>query len=197
MITRSQINEAPCGPVVFLGSPLGSKDKKRMNMKMTNARRSLIICLLAFSCILPVSNAIAQDAAFVAITWDASATAYSMDGINWSASPGGLPISDYWCLAYGDGMFLAIANGDTEAAYSADGINWTGTNFGGLFSCCDWTVAYGDGLFVAITPGGTDEVYSADGFNWTTEGMPSVGCYGWGSLAYGNGTFVAIGDCGT
>ena len=75
-------------------------------------------------------------------------SAYSTDGINWTAST--LPSSASWrAVTYGDSKFVAVASGYSDkAAYSTDGINWTAST---LPSSVSWTsIAYGDGKFVAV-----------------------------------------------
>jgi hypothetical protein len=132
-------------------------------------------------------------AAFVAIASGDNNVAYSMDGTNWAASPGGLPSPGdgaWQSVAFGENMFVAVAGGGNHSAYSYDGINWTASP-GGLPSSDGWSsVTYGNGMFVAIAS--TGAAYSYDGINWTASpsGMPSTD--GWTCVTYGNGMFVAI-----
>jgi hypothetical protein len=138
-------------------------------------------------------------AAFVAVANGDTNAAFSFDGINWAASPGGMPVSDYWqSVAYGNGMFVAIASGSTNAAYSSNGINWTASPTG-LPSSDGWiSIAYGNGTFVTISGSGDNAAaYSTDGINWIASpgGLPALGGAGgagWMSFTYGNGMFVAV-----
>jgi len=50
-------------------------------------------------------------------------TAYSTDGINWTAG-NTLPSAAQWrSVTYANGVFVTIST--SRAAYSTDGINWT------------------------------------------------------------------------
>jgi hypothetical protein len=59
----------------------------------------------------------------VAVAANTTVTAYSTDGITWTAST--LPASAGWIsVTYGDDKFVTVA-GNTNTAYSTDGITWT------------------------------------------------------------------------
>jgi hypothetical protein len=95
---------------------------------------------------------------FVAMDWN-SKTAYSTDGINWTAG-GDVPFnSAMGALAYGNDRF--VAGGTVEdsksnyfgmTAYSTDGITWTAggdISLEGYYDTTINTIAYGNGRFVA------------------------------------------------
>ena len=127
------------------------------------------------------------DGKFVAVAYASNKSAYSTDGINWTAST--LPSSAYWAsVTYGDGKFVAVAYISNQAAYSTDGINWTAST---LPSEARWrSVTYGDGKFVAVAQSSDKPAYSTDGINWTASTMPSSAT--WRSVTYGDGKFVAV-----
>ena len=55
---------------------------------------------------------------------DASASAYSTDGINWTLST--MPVAANWnSVCYGNGTFVAVDSPSSVSIYSYDGINWT------------------------------------------------------------------------
>jgi outer membrane protein assembly factor BamB len=116
---------------------------------------------------------------FVAMAGGTTNAAYSTNGINWTACPGGMPSAVNWSgVAYGNGVFVAISYG-TNAAYSTNGINWTACPEGMPSADGYWCgVAYGIGTFVAISYG-TNAAYSTNGINWTASpgGLPSAGPY--------------------
>ena len=60
---------------------------------------------------------------FVAIAYNSNNTAYSKDGVNWTATT--LPNSLEWqTIAYGKGTFVAIASRSNVVAYSKNGVDW-------------------------------------------------------------------------
>ncbi|MBQ0141294.1 MAG: hypothetical protein KBT06_00590 [Prevotellaceae bacterium] len=126
------------------------------------------------------------DGKYVAVAYSSNKTAYSEDGINWTATT--MPSkADWYSVCYGDGKFVAVAYSSNKAAYSEDGINWTAAT---LPSRVSWkSVCYGDGKFVAVA--NSDEAaYSENGINWTAAMMPSPA--NWESVCYGDGKYVAI-----
>lgn len=135
------------------------------------------------------------DRKFVAVKQSPSSsyTAYSTDGVSWSAVG---TSTEYACsVAYGGGRFVLIGmTGGTS--YSADGKKWTTGGFlpsGGVWK----KIAYGNGIFVAISANSDVAAYSTDGESWTKANMPSS--VNWKSVAYGgtsslNSKFVAIAD---
>lgn len=131
-------------------------------------------------------------AAFVATSWGDTNAAYSTNGVDWTASPQGLPGWGYWlALTYGRGMFVTVADYDTQAAYSFDGINWNASP--GMPVWDQWSaIAYGNGMFVAVAENDTNAAYSLDGINWHASpgGMPTADY--WDAVTYGNGMFVAV-----
>jgi hypothetical protein len=127
---------------------------------------------------------------FVALIQDSTNLAYSANGINWTNSPQGMPVSANWIsIAYGNGVFVACAQLSANAAYSADGTHWSASPTG-MPASSKWTrLTYGNGVFAGIGHGST-AAYSTDGIHWSAASMPSSGS--WSGLAYGNGVFVAV-----
>lgn len=101
--------------------------------------------------------------------------------------------SDWYSIAYGNGVFVAVGSGGTAAATSPDGIIWTARSLpsSGLWQ----SVAYGNSIFVAIRSNSAVAASSPDGINWTARTMPTSSF--WGSVTYGNGVFVAVASGGT
>ena len=124
---------------------------------------------------------------FVAIAENSNQTAYSEDGINWTAST--MPSSNKWqSITYGNGKFVAVVYSSDQAAYSEDGINWTTST---ISSSAAWqSLTYGNGKFVAVAENSNKSAYSEDGINWTSSTMPTS--TKWQSITYGNGKFVAV-----
>jgi hypothetical protein len=108
--------------------------------------------------------------AFYAVAADTDITAYSTDGINWTAAT--LPSPASWqSVTYGDGKFVAVTFGSDVAAYSTDGISWTAST---LPSVKNWnSTTYGNGKFVAIAGYTGFAAYSTDGITWTDSTLPS------------------------
>lgn len=118
-------------------------------------------------------------------SWDTSA--YSTDGINWTASH--LPdritgLSIHYCYD----RFIVVGN-DAIALYSTDGISWESMN---MPTAAIWeSVTYGNGKFVAIAGNNNNiAAYSTDGITWTQTTLPEDAY--WNSVAYGKGKFVAV-----
>jgi len=121
-------------------------------------------------------------------------TAYSPDGITWTAVTVGNVRKN--TIAYGNGKFVAGGNAGM-IIYSTNGINWTvlmESNFG--TSSIIYGIAWGKDKFVAVGDKGKI-VYSPDGITWTAVGdskfTTSDSIL---TIAYGNGKFVAGGSSG-
>lgn len=114
---------------------------------------------------------------YVAVGCSDGIAAYSTNGISWVQTT--IPVGDYYCVEYGNGVFAAI--GDRIAAYSTDGINWTKSpsTLTGFFV----DVCYGGNQFMAVAFDSNIVASSADGINWTevTHTKDSA----WMSIAYG------------
>ncbi len=138
----------------------------------TFSSRFIATCLLTSAC----AHVSAQQASFVAVTDDGTNAAYSFDGINWFASPGGMAVSGQWqSVAFGGGNFVAIStDGNTNAAYSTNGIDWSLSPTGLPQTQGNWQQVicsdgffYTNGTFIAISYLDGLLAYSADGANWT------------------------------
>lgn len=131
---------------------------------------------------------------FVAIAYGGTATAYSSNGVNWTAG-GALPSSANWEeVTYGEGTFVAVG-GTTNGAYSTDnGVTWNASTMPTTTGV--WTsVCYGTGKFVAVSYGAAHAATSLDGITWDTiRTMPSSA--NWKSVCYGDaiggGLFMAV-----
>ena len=79
---------------------------------------------------------------FVAVSSSSLYSAYSLDGITWSAS-NGLPSTAQWtAVSYGQGLFMTIAYSSSSAATSQDGINWVSRS---VSTSANWTsLAFGN-----------------------------------------------------
>jgi len=122
--------------------------------------------------------------------------AFSIDGINWTASTSGNSVLTNTCyiIANANGLWVAGGDGTNKLGYSTDGINWTAaTSANSLISGVCAGLAYANGLWLA---GGVGTLaYSGDGINWTAD-LSGNGIFTsqWFSIAYGNGIWVAGGD---
>ena len=90
---------------------------------------------------------------YVAVSSTNGTTAYSLDGINWTASTYSIAATK---VAYGQGVFLAVNNSGTVAYTSEDGIVWkqrTVTGSAHTALVFGYTNATADGVF--ITAAGT------------------------------------------
>lgn len=131
---------------------------------------------------------------FVAIAYGGTATAYSTNGVNWTAG-GALPSSANWEeITFGENTFVVVG-GTTTGAYSTDnGLNWSSATMPtttGYWS----SVTYGNSKFVAVSYGAAHAATSADGITWDTiRTMPSSD--NWKSVCYGagigGGLFMAV-----
>jgi hypothetical protein len=122
---------------------------------------------------------------FVAIPTGNVTTAFSTNGITWTAG-GNLPTSTTWVsVAYGNGRFVAIASGGRNVAYSLNkGATWT-ASVPGLPVVASWTkITYGQGVFMAIASGTSICATSPDGVSWSVKAMPSSTT--WNAIAFGN-----------
>jgi hypothetical protein len=137
-------------------------------------------------------NSTTTMAAFAAISDNDNTAAFSFDGINWIASPQGLPYDGGMLgVCFGDGMFVAVGYG-TDGAISLDGVNWSPVTLPSGVDCWN-SVTYGDGVFVAVADYPGEAAVSSDGISWTEYTMPDGFC---NSVAYGDGRFVAVGESG-
>ncbi|HIU43859.1 MAG TPA: exo-alpha-sialidase [Candidatus Ventrousia excrementavium] len=113
---------------------------------------------------------------FVLISNDSTnSTAYSTDGISWTANPNSIPdVNCNWTnLEYGNEIFVATAsNGDGDGLtpspyimYSMDGVNWTAIKLP-VSLRCNW-ITYGADKFV-VSAYGNISAFSTDGINWTS-----------------------------
>jgi hypothetical protein len=131
---------------------------------------------------------------FVAVANASGTSAYSVDGINWTAMTG-LSSSAFNGVAGGaisaTTYYVAVAGGTASqtAYYSSNGTSWT--TMSGL-PVGNWqAVAYGNSRFVAVASG-TASAWSTSGTSFNTGG--SLANNTWTSIAYGTGPalFVAI-----
>ena len=122
-----------------------------------------------------------------------SMTAYSTDGITWTAVTNntfddGNAISG---IAYGGGKFVAVGSGGLMA-YSSDGSTWS-TVANSTFSTTQIsTVAWGNNKFVAVGYSGK-MAYSSDGSTWSTVTNSTFSTSNIRGIAWGNNRFVAVG----
>ena len=118
-------------------------------------------------------------------------SAYSDDGITWSANNPIAGGSQTWSgVAFGAQKFVAI-NDTTTVIISNDGAVWDQT---GILTTTGFTaIAYGKNRFVAIKSG-TNVTNHATSTTvtgtWTAGTLPSSS--NWNSIAYGNNRFVAV-----
>lgn len=123
---------------------------------------------------------------FVAVAYETSVIAHSVDGINWEEVDA-LPESAYWgSVTYGNGKFVAVADGNARSAYSTDGINWTSSNMPS--GNHRWnTVKYLKDKFIATSLLDVP-AYSTDGINWYSTSGNITLC----DIEYGNNKFIGI-----
>ena len=132
--------------------------------------------------------------------WQASGngTCYSVDGVNWTTSNGGLMSS----IEYGDGVWVAGRyHADGGMYYSTDGKSWSKANIQAPSGAGAWYVYYANGVFVA-SDGlvGCGLYYSTDGINWIQTNVTSGTLAGaqcskgiWVAGAYGPGLIYSVG----
>jgi len=124
--------------------------------------------------------------------------AYSIDGINWTASTSGNSVFTSYTskVAYGNfWVAVGVSSGTNIMGYSYDAINWTASTSGNaIFTSNIIGLAYGNGVWVATGEGTNQLAYSTDGINWTasTSGNSVITnvCF---NVAYANGVWVAVG----
>ncbi|MCI0745445.1 MAG: hypothetical protein L0Y58_08580 [Verrucomicrobia subdivision 3 bacterium] len=135
---------------------------------------------------------------FVAVGENASAI-YSSDGANWTARPvfesiGGLPITWFNSVAFGDNTFVTVGGQGAPTFTSPDATSWT-QRYWNLGSDDLFGIAHGDGLFVAVgwisTGYGLRAGYrkSENGIDWTGGHVgpeSPLRC-----ITHGNGLWVA------
>ena len=126
--------------------------------------------------------------AFVAIHDGDGTSAYSYDGIKWTAGAT-IPGTTIVCAASNINKNLTVAINSTsnQAYYTIDnGVSWTA---GGTLSFTPAIIAYGNGRFVAVTGSGTDTAYSTDnGVTWTAGG--ALVSQSWFNLVFTGSYFV-------
>jgi hypothetical protein len=135
-----------------------------------------------FSFIIINNSSLMLTEKFVVVTYDSDKSAYSSDGINWTAST--LPSSANWSsVIYGNGKFVTVASSSSDkSAYSSDGITWTAST---LPSSSSWSsVTYGNGKFVPVAYNSNKSAYSSDGITWTASTLPSSAY--WYTLTFSN-----------
>ncbi len=134
---------------------------------------------------------------YVAVARATSTAAYSLDGINWTASNLG-EVADWCDIAYGNGTFVAIAESDSSTTFRAvttnGGSTWATTSVGSGAKA----IAYGSTRFVFVEGNFSNSVaYSASGVAWTVTTLPANDDStesNWVDIAYGNNRYVAIAD---
>jgi hypothetical protein len=134
---------------------------------------------------------------YVAVARATSTAAYSLDGINWTASNLG-EVADWCDIAYGNGTFVAIAESDSSTTFRAvttnGGSTWATTSLGSGAKA----IAFGGTRFVAVEGNFSNSVaYSTGGVAWTVTTLPANDDStesNWVDIAFGNNRFVAIAD---
>ena len=126
---------------------------------------------------------------FVAVAYGSTNSAYSYDGVTWTAG-GALPSSANWqSIAYdATNTKIVVSSTTTAGAYSTNGgVSWT--------SCTlpsgNWKITFGMGYFVGVAYGSTTACYSSNGTSWSTATLPGSSV-NWSSVAYGNSRFCAV-----
>jgi hypothetical protein len=131
---------------------------------------------------------------------------YSQDGANWT--PSTLPGSDFWDVAWGNGLYV-LAGGGTYI--SADGVNWTQTHpllqepppLGVTYETPLDTVVFGNGGFLALPTGGLSPIqrvqrrslFSTNGIDWIAGAVGhSSDVGGQSELAYQDGVWLSMTD---
>jgi hypothetical protein len=130
-------------------------------------------------------TSIASEQKFVSTSYDSANSAYSTDGVTWTAST--MPATASWSsVVYGNGKFVAFRDyGD--GAHSTDGITWT--EFSTSYPAEPWASAiYADGKFVAVSNSASSIYVSTDGARWDQNSLTTFS--NWSSIAYGSGSFV-------
>ena len=121
---------------------------------------------------------------FVAMKTGTNETAWSADGVTWSAGAG-LSTDTWTDLVWGNGRFVAIAASGTKAAYSLDGKNWTDATLPTVGT--PRNIAYGQGVFVVTFQDDADTiVHSENGIQWTSKTITANGSSGYGAVVFGN-----------
>ena len=135
---------------------------------------------------------------YVAIAKQSTDTAYSLDGINWTAGGALGDAADWVDLAIGNNLVVAIAESDSSTTLRAVSANGGTTwNTGSLPSGAK-AIEFGLGKFVVIEGNFSAEAaYSTNGVSWTSSTLPAnndSSDSNWQDLAFGNNIFVAIAD---
>ena len=131
---------------------------------------------------------------FVAVANTSGTSAYSLDGISWTAMTG-LASASFVSVASGaigaTTYYVTVASGaaSTTAYVSSNGTTWAAMT---SLAAANWSaVAYGNSRFVAIS-NGTATSISTNGSSWSAGG--TVANQYWTGIAYGTGPakFVAV-----
>ena len=133
---------------------------------------------------------------FVAVSNAGGNSAYSVDGVNWTAMTG-LPSNYFVGVAGGvissTNTFATIAGGTSASSvayYSTNGTSWS---VGSALTSAAWqALTFGNGRFVAVS-NGTTSAWSTNGSAWNVGGTLPANTV-WTSVAYGTGPalFVAV-----
>jgi len=116
------------------------------------------------------------------------ATAFSTDGISWTAVPSGSD-DDFKAVKYGDGAFMAIGvNGSVYT--SSNGSSWEPKVRGHLMSYNQ--IAFGGGMYMAV--GDSGAIISSDSKNWTKKYAANLRRLN--GVTYGDNKFVAVSATG-
>ena len=135
---------------------------------------------------------------YVAVAKQSTDTAYSLDGVNWTAGGSLGEAADWVDLAIGNNLVVAIAESDSSSTLRAVSANaGTTWNTGSLPSGAK-AIEFGLGKFVVIEGNFSAEAaYSTNGVSWTASTLPAnndSSDSNWQDLAFGNNIFVAIAD---
>jgi hypothetical protein len=117
-------------------------------------------------------------------------TAYSSDGINWTAGTNIFGTGGN-SVAWNGTRWVAAGSGGNSLAYSSDGITWTGLGTS-IFSTGGNGIAWNGTRFVAVGQGTNSIAYSSDGITWTGLGKSIFTSYGYG-IAWNGTRWVASG----
>ena len=134
------------------------------------------------------------DGKFIAIG-EQIATAFSVDGINWTKGSD-LPLQAPWTEGvYENGIILLATVNRTETLYSTDnGNSWQQGTYPKLDSGPTANhLGAGGGKLFAWDEYSNDIGYSTDAINWTVVKLP-ITSYSmkWFALAYGNGVYLLV-----
>ena len=137
-----------------------------------------------------------------------SASAWSLDGINWI--PGGLPDGAWLSVAFGNGIFVAsqgtrgpFGNGP-GTAYSTDGKTWRTDNTtipistGSLgYNTICFAPNDNGGTFCTLGYGVNHSYTSTDGYTWTAQTFANPTAFNYSQITSGSDRYVVVGTTGT